>query len=104
MRSSSTKEANGASHPILAKEQFGFDRRVSAVDIHRQSERYEGGAGHFHADHLAAFHRLLNAAIAWWNEIGGVFILLLIDGHGVGNDWFVEQAPVVARQVMSPWT
>ena len=104
MRSSSTKESNGAGHPILAKEQFGFDRRVSAVGIHRQSERYEGGAGHLHADHLAAFHRLLNATIAYWNEIGGVFTLLPVDGHAVGNNWRVERTPVVARQVMSPWT
>ena len=96
MRSSSTKEANGAGHPILAKEQFGFDRRVGVFDTHRQSERDEGGARHLQADHLAAFHRLLNAAIAQWNEIGGVFTPLLGDGHAVGNDGLVDLRPVVA--------
>src|SRR5215813_5396191 len=95
MRFSSTKEADGARHPILAKEQFGFDRRVGVFDIHRQSERDEGGARHLQADHLAAFHRLLNAAIAQWNEIGGVFGPLFVDGYAVGNEGDIELRPVV---------
>ena len=40
-----TKEANGAGHPILAKEQFGFDRRVGLFVTEQVSLTKPGADG-----------------------------------------------------------
>src|SRR2546427_7807367 len=86
----STNEANGAGQSIFSNQQISFDQHVGAFDVHRQPERDESRARHLHADHFAALHWLLIAAVSQRKEIGGVLAVLRVSGHAVDNEWFDE--------------